>query len=118
MAMNAAAAVHTHTQHEPDLFDVPTVTAAFRGRLIRDAEVRTKPVGDGQQSMPVLCVECAPLSGAGHMIHAEQVYTEATRGLAEQRARALRKGAVISIITPWTGMRLFMPHVQAINTEA
>ena len=111
---------------EPDLFSdgAPTPTPAhpvsmeFRGVLIHDAEVRDKPIGDGQQFAPVLCIELQPLSGGGHTLKAQQVYSEATRALAVQRAQALRRGTRITLTTPLAGMRIFLPHVQAITTEA
>ncbi|SIR00831.1 hypothetical protein [Pseudacidovorax sp. RU35E] len=100
-----------------DLFGDGTVTIEIRGRLSQDAQIRHKPAGDGQHTVPVLCLEIEPLSAAGHHYHAEQVYTETTLALAEERARALRKGTHITLTTPWAGTRVIFPRVQTIHTK-
>ncbi len=118
MAAMTAPTVHPGAPaDEPDLFgDMPTVTLQFSGVLLHDAQVRDKPVGDGQHFAPVLCLELQPLHGGGHSIVAQQIYSEATRALAVQRAQALRRGTRLTLTTPLAGMRLFLPHVQTITT--
>lgn len=107
---------------EPDLFGgapaAASITVEFRGTLVHDAEVRDKPVGDGQQFAPVICIELQPLNGSALTIKAQQIYSEATRALAVQRAQALRRGTRITLSHTLTGTCIFLPHVQAISTEA
>lgn len=125
MTHHATDAVRTSAhQAEPDMFGLPDVPCApgapllqLSGVLLEDACVRTKLVDGGQHSLPVLCIEVAPLSKLGHSLHAEQVYTEATRKLAEDRAAALRKGTRITLTTPLAGMRVFLPHVQSVDLK-
>lgn len=120
MEMTTPNPVHTSAQQaSADLFGETAfaLTIELKGRLTRDAEVRHKPVGDGQHCRPVLCLEIEPLNQAGHHYHAEQVYTEATLDLATERARALRKGTYLSLKTPWAGALEILPHVQTIHTE-
>lgn len=116
-------AVHT-SAHPPeaDLFEgtpaAPRVderpVLQLTGRLLHDAEVRSKPVGDGQHVRPVLCLDLAPCSGVFHTIHAEQIYTEATRKDAEARAATLKRGMRVTLTTPIADMRIFLPHVQGV----
>lgn len=84
------------------------------GVLIHAAEVRTKLVGDDQHPMPVLCMDVRPLSGLKRTIHAEQIYSEATRKAAEQKAATLKRGSRITLTTNLTGMRITFPHVQGV----
>lgn len=115
-------AVHTCAQagEEADLFAgtdaAPPCSEALEvpGVLLRDAEVRTKPVGHDGHALPVLCMELQPLSGRDRSIHAEIVYPEAARKAAEAKAATLRRGAHVSITTPVDGMRTIFPHVQAV----
>lgn len=119
MAEMTAPPVHPGTPTaEADLFaDEATVAMQLSGVLMHDAQVRDKAVGDGEHFAPVLCLEVQPLRGGGHTFVVQQVYSEATRALAVQRAQALRRGTRISFTTPLAGMRVFLPHVQTITTE-
>jgi len=84
------------------------------GELIRAAEVRTRIVGEDQHPVVVLCMDVRPLSGLKRVIHAEQIYTEATRQLAEQKAATLKRGARITFTTGLTDMRIVFPHVRSV----
>lgn len=130
--MAAAHAVHTHahTLADTDLFDGTTAAPVrqdsqaanegpmleFDGVLVHDAEVRSLPVGDGAHVRPVLCLDLAPLSGLHHSIHAQQIYTEATRASAVALAATLRKGMRVTLTTPLQGMRIQLPHIAGVAT--
>ena len=51
-------------------------------------------------------------------MHAEQVYTDATRHLAEAKAKTLKKGARVRVRTSVLDMRLYLPHVEHIQLAA
>ena len=114
--MSAVAVVHT-SAHDVDQGTEPTPVIEIQGVLTHAAEVRTKVVGDDQHPVPVLCMDIRPLSGARRSIHAEQVFTESTRGLAEAKARDLKRGARVTFKTCLTGMRITFPHVRQIAIE-
>lgn len=84
------------------------------GVLISAAEVRVKLVGEDKHPVPVLCMDVRPLSGLKRTIHAEQIYSEATRKAAEQKAATLKRGAHVTLTTNLTGMRITFPHVQSV----
>lgn len=120
-----AAAVQTCAPvSEPDIFgDTPAAPAhqvddvliTITGVLVHAAEVRTKPVGDGTQMLPVLCLDIAPLNkGLRRRIHVEQIYTEATRKHAEARAALFKRGAQVTFTTALTDMRVLFPHVRSV----
>lgn len=107
---------------EPDLFvHTPAQQAQqplslqFTGVLRADAQVRVKPVGDGGHALPVLCLDLCHVGDAHHTVHAEQVFTEATRPMADAKARTLKKGTVVHINHSLLDMRIFLPHVQSIS---
>lgn len=120
-------AVHTSVRAaEPDMFAgteaAPHVAPScddlvieIQGVLVSSAEVRSKPIGDGTQVRPVLCLDVAPFNKAlRRRIHVEQIYTEATRKDAEQRAAQLKRGAHITFRTTLVDMRITFPHVQSV----
>lgn len=121
-----AAAVQTRAPGtEQDMFgetpaahphQVDDVLITITGTLVHAAEVRTKPVGDGTQSRPVLCLDVAPLNkGLRRRIHVEQIFTEATRKNAEARAAELKRGAQVTFTTALTDMRVLFPHVRSVQ---
>lgn len=124
--MTEEAAVQTHAHDaEPDMFTAeaapaapapndPSVLVQITGRLIKHAEVRTMVVGQDHHPVPVLCMDLRPLTGLKRTIHAEQIYTEATRVMAEMKARGLTKGSHITITTALDGMRVILPHVRSV----
>lgn len=85
------------------------------GVLIEDAQVRSKPVGDGLHVRPVLWLNIRPVSGLHRTVHIEQIYTEATRKEAEGKAATLRKGSRVTVTTPVTDMHIVLPHVRAVT---
>jgi hypothetical protein len=90
----------------------------FRGILVRDAEVRIKPVGADCHPCPVLCLELQYV-GPGHQtIHAEQVHTEATRHIAEAAALRLKAGCVVTLSHPPQHLRLVLPFIEQIQIGA
>lgn len=117
------AAVHTSAQERPSEPDMFAGTEAeplhleleIKGVLLRSAEVRTKVVGEDNRSVPVLCIDIRPESGLKRTIHVEQVFTEATRKLAEQKAADLKRGAHVAFQTVLTDMRITFPHVRSIT---
>ncbi len=103
----------------PDLFaaDGPS-RLAFTGVLARDAEIRIKPVGQERRPMPVLCLDLLEVGPGHHPLHAEQVYTEATRKHAEAAAARLRQGVRVTVTSPMDHLRLSLPHVETIALDA
>lgn len=107
-----------NTATEPDLFvhtPAQPMSLQFTGVLRSDAQVRVKPVGADGHALPVLCLDLCHVGDANHTVHAEQVYTEATRAQADAQARALKKGTVVHINHSLLDMRIFLPHVQSIS---
>lgn len=120
--MNAAVQTSALERPEPemDLFGpAPTQPAAIlielKGTLLRNAEVREKPVGDGYHALPVLCLELVTNAALHQTLHVEQVYTENTRHLAAEKAASLKRGAKVSITTNLLDMRVSFPHVERIQ---
>lgn len=118
-------AVHTSALDDAgaDLFgEVPApagraesgILLQIQGELLEDAQVRSKPVGDGVHVRPVLWLNLRPLTPERGTYHIEQIYTEATRKEAEARAAALKKGARVTVTTPVTDMRVTFPHVREV----
>ena len=106
---------------EPDMFGHPTPTPVqlirigFTGTLLSQAVVRCRPTLDQLHAVPVLCLELRS-NGPGHQtMHAEQIYTDATRPEAEALAKRLPKGAQVHIVTPLADMRITLPHVDSVE---
>lgn len=121
--MHASAQTHpAGAPVEADLFpDAAPGTGAmleFTGILKTDAQVRTKPVGDGLHVLPVLCLDLGDVGAGHHILHAEQIYTEATRHHAEAKAKTLKKGALVRVRTSVLDMRIFLPHVEHVQLDA
>lgn len=116
------SAVHTSAPPEPDMFEgtesAPVahgdLTLQIVGVLIKSAEVRTKLVGEDQHPLPVLCLDVRPLSGLRRTTHVEQIFSEATRKEAEQKAATLKRGAHVTFTTTTRDMRIVYPHVQSV----
>lgn len=113
-----------HPAVEPDLFPEPAAPSAqkatglrleFTGILSQDAQVRVKPIGDGAHVLPALCLELRDVGPLHQTLHAEQIYSEATRALAEAQAKTLKKGAQVRLVTNALNMRLVLPHVEQIE---
>ena len=85
--------------------------------LVRNAEVRDKPVGDGHH-VPVLCLELSTNRALHQTLHVEQVFTEATRHLADQKAATLKRGGKVRITTNLLDMRVCLPHAEHIESIA
>ena len=85
----------------------------FTGVLRTDAQVRVKPVDRGVK-LVVLCMELCHVGDAHHSVHAEQIFTEATRALAEAKARTLRKGTTVNLTASLADMRISLPHVESV----
>lgn len=104
---------------EPDLFPAAPASTELRleftGILSQDAQVRTKPVGDGIHALPVLCLELRDVGPLHQTLHAEQIYSEATRAQAEAHAKTLKRGAQVRLVTNALNMRLVLPHVEQVE---
>ena len=113
-------AVHTSAQEGgPDLFESGCQDEVWDvdGVLLADAQVRVRLVGNDQHPVVVLCLELRPLSaliGSRRTIHAEQIFDDAHRKVAEQRAAALKKGMRVRITSPLYDMRTVLPNVQTV----
>lgn len=113
-----------HADAEPDMFAgtayAPPPRAAdphveFEGRVVRGAEVRNRPAGDGLHSVPVVCVEIASLTGlAPQTCHCYYPFTDATRREAEALAKSLVRGRIVTVSTPVNEIHLNLPHVDSI----
>lgn len=87
----------------------------FRGVLLRNAVIRTRPAADGLHSVPVVCLELkSTLDVHTHTCYAEQPFTDSTRKQAEDLARTLTKGREVTVSTPVADMRLVFPCVTSI----
>lgn len=106
-------AVQTSAPAEPDMFAPAAVQ--FTGTLASDAQLRTKPVGADYVMHPVLCFELINVGAARLSLHAEQIYTEATRRQAEQQLAKYKRGAQITLTSDMTDMRLVLPHIQSVE---
>ncbi len=114
--MSAAVQTSAHAG-EADLFEDPVhneLVFEIEGELIEDAAVRVKLVGADAHPVPVLCLDLKPLRGSRRTIHAGQIYSEATRELAERKAASLKKGAHVTITTTYHDVHISLPHVQAV----
>lgn len=117
----STAAVQTSAQ-EPDMFALVGADVAAHGDFIVEipgvlthaATVCVKLVGEDQRPVPVLCMDIRPLSGVKRTIHAMQIYSEATRKEAEQKAAELKRGAHITLTTSLSGMRVSFPHIKHV----
>lgn len=113
-------AVHTSAPVEPDMFGFDPASIdegpllEVDGELIEDAQVRSKLVGDGLHAYPVLWLNLKPLNGLQRSLHVEQIYSEATRKLAEAKAATLKKGARVTVTTPVADMHVVFPHVREV----
>lgn len=97
---------------EPDMFAGDRLE--FVGVLRADAELRSKPVGDAQHIMPVLCMDLATV-GTGAVMHAEQIFTESTRKHAEALVSQLKKGKRVTLTSTLLDLRLMLPHVEHVQ---
>ena len=113
-----SAAVQPSAQvAEPDMFEDHSqheLVLEIQGELLEDAAVRIKLVGPDATPLAVLYMDVKPLNGFKRTLHAEQIYSEATRKDAEQKAATLKKGARITLTTTLHDMRTILPHVQAV----
>lgn len=112
----------TATNTAPDLFvhtdaQQPQPThqcLQFTGVLRADAQVRVKPIGADGHVLPVLCMELSHVGDAHHTVHAEQIYSEATRAQADAKAKTLKKGTTVSVSHSLLDMRIFLPRVESV----
>ena len=100
------------TPAEADLFAPAAVQ--FTGTLAADAQLRTKVI-DNHHLVPVLCFELINVGTTRMSLHAEQIYTEATRKQAEQQLTKYKRGAQITLTSDMADMRLVLPHIQSVE---
>jgi hypothetical protein len=117
-ALDAENDMFTDTAAAPPVSVSPNqMVVQIVGVLLSAAVVRTKVVGIDHHPLPVLCMEVRPLAmsaGFKQTIHAEQIYTEATRPLADAKAATLKRGVQITLTTTLIDMRTLLPHVQDV----
>lgn len=75
------------------------------GVLLQDAEVRTRPMGDDNTAMPVLCLVMQSDGSCTAPVRAEQVYPTALRGDADRAARTMKKGMRVTVWAPIAQLR-------------
>lgn len=83
----------------------------YSGTLVRNAEVRVKPVGSEGNAAPVLCMELTRVDPAARSVHAERVYPNHQRAQAEAFAAQLRKGMHVIVSCPVSDARISLPNV-------
>ena len=75
------------------------------GVLLQDAEVRTRPMGDDNTAMPVLCLVMQTDGSCTAPVRAEQVYPAAMRGDADRAAKSMKKGMHVTVWAPIAQLR-------------
>ena len=75
------------------------------GVLLLDAEVRSRPMGEDNTAMPVLCLVMQSDGSCTAPVRAEQVYPTALRGDADRAARSMKKGMRVTIWAPIAQLR-------------
>ncbi len=121
----SAAAADQISAREVDLFAneadedlvnaVKTARVSFTGKLRQDADVRVRNESgsDGVAHLiPVLCVEIEVDSPVRHVVAAQQPYTDATRKQAEAAAEKLKRGQLVTVVSPLLDMRVYLPNAE------
>ena len=90
----------------------------IEGTLAEDAQVRTKPMGEGGTPMPVLCLVINTIGPNPLPVRAEQTYPPSHRAEAEKAARAMRRGMQISVTAPCAHIRTTLAHCASITLGA
>lgn len=75
------------------------------GVLLQDAEVRTRPMGDDNTAMPVLCLVMRTDGIRTAPVRAEQVFPAAMRGDAYLAAKTMKKGMRVTVWAPIAELR-------------
>ncbi|WP_039049126.1 hypothetical protein [Comamonas thiooxydans] len=75
------------------------------GVLLQDAEVRTRPMGDDNTAMPVICLVMQTDGSCTTPVRAEQVYPAGLRGDAERAAKSMKKGMRVTVWAPIAQLR-------------
>ena len=124
MTMQTFAQPTQQDHGEPDMFGstpppaIEPTRIGFTGTLISPAVVRCRPTGDQLHVVPVLCLELRSHGPGQQTMHAEQIYTDATRPQAEALAKRLPKGAQVHIVTALADMRITLPHVDSVQLSS
>lgn len=90
----------------------------IEGTLAQDAQVRTKPMGEGETPMPVLCLVINTIGPNKVPVCAEQTYPPSLRAEAEKAARTLRQGMYVSVKAPCAHIRTTLAHCASITAGA
>lgn len=90
----------------------------IEGTLAEDAQVRTKPMGEGATPMPVLCLVINTIGPNPLPVRAEQTYPPSHRDAAEKAAHAMRRGMQISVKAPCAHIRTTLAHCESITLGA
>ena len=75
------------------------------GVLLQDAEVRTRPMGDDNTPMPVLCLVMQTDGNCTAPVRAEQVYPAGLRSDADRAAKSMKKGMRVTVWAPIAQLR-------------
>ena len=87
------------------------------GVLLRDAEVRTVPMGEDRTAMPVISLVIQTDHSCHGPLRAEQVYPPAMRGDAEAAAKAMKKGQRVTVQAPIAQLRTTLAWVSKIEVH-
>lgn len=87
------------------------------GVLLQDAEVRTRPMGDDNTAMPVLCLVMQADGRCTAPVRAEQVYPAGLRSDADRAARSLKKGMRVTVWAPIAQLRTTLGMASRIQVH-
>lgn len=119
--MSAVAEDVQTSEQEQDLFgNVPAArancTLAFTGVLTHKPEVAMKQLGDGH-FVPALVLELDDCGAGHHRVVAHVPFPPEQREQADAKARSLRRGQRVTVITNLTDMRLLLPAASLSTTD-
>lgn len=87
------------------------------GVLVKDAQVRCRPMGDSDTAMPVLTLYIDTDGPSNTPVCAEQVYPPAMRAQAEQDARSMKKGTRVTVLGPIAHLRTTLAMCKDITVH-
>lgn len=87
------------------------------GVLLQDAEVRTRPMGDDNTPMPVLCLVMQADGSCTAPVRAEQVYPAGLRGDAERATKTMKKGIRVTVLAPIAQLRTTLGMTSRIEVH-
>lgn len=96
---------------------IPDAQIEISGVLLQDAEVRTRPMGEDNTAMPVLCLVMQSDGSCTAPVRAEQVYPTGLRGDADRAARTMKKGMRVTVWAPIAQLRTTLGMTSRIQVH-